>query len=189
MRIFATICLAVMGFGSAASAATFTLSPTPEVAIANPTSTNFVGIYGENVTNSIDSVRLSPWDGTTVSGTPYFSSIFGTVTFTFAAVLDTFKIVWGSPDAYNSLKFYNGDTLVDTVTGSDITNEFGDNIPNSLFTITNIGNFDSVRFTSTSAAFEFANVQAVSSVPLPAGGLLLLSAFGGVAALRRRKSV
>ncbi|MEO6300026.1 MAG: VPLPA-CTERM sorting domain-containing protein, partial [Paracoccaceae bacterium] len=29
----------------------------------------------------------------------------------------------------------------------------------------------------------------VSPVPLPAGGLLLLGALGGVAALRRRKSV
>ncbi|MFN4128219.1 MAG: VPLPA-CTERM sorting domain-containing protein [Paracoccaceae bacterium] len=33
------------------------------------------------------------------------------------------------------------------------------------------------------------NVEAVAAVPLPAGGLLLLGALGGIAALRRRKSV
>ena len=33
------------------------------------------------------------------------------------------------------------------------------------------------------------NVAAVSAVPLPAGGLLLLGALGGIAMLRRRKAV
>ena len=70
--------------------------------------------YAENVFNSVGGVRLSPWEGTNVVD-PYFSSVDGTVTYTFATLLDTLKIVWGSPDSYNSLKFYNGATEVATV--------------------------------------------------------------------------
>ncbi len=38
-----------------------------------------------------------------------------------------------------------------------------------------------------SVAMTGININSVTPVPLPAGGLLLLSALGGVAALRRRK--
>ncbi len=40
----------------------------------------------------------------------------------------------------------------------------------------------------TSTEQTYAVATPVSAVPLPAGGLLLLSAFGGVAALKRRKA-
>lgn len=190
MRVLACLCLALMGLGSSASAVTFSLSATPTVAILNPTSVNYHGTYDENVTTSQAGERLSPWEDTALKDIGAFSAINGDVTYTFASLLDTFKIIWGSPDSYNSLKFYNGLTEVATVTGGDITHQFGNNIPNSLFTITDFGMYDSVTFISGGPAFEYANVEgALSAVPLPAGGILLLSAMGGVAALRRRKSV
>lgn len=189
MRMVTGLCLALTGFGSAAPAATISLSATPSQAIANPTSAAHTGTFADNVTSSVSGVRRSPWEGTALDKIGVFSAITGSVSYDFASPRDTFKIVWGSPDSYNSLNFYLGTRLIQTVTGSDITSQFGLNLNNSLFTITDFGTFDSVVFLSSSPAFEYANVQAgLSTVPLPAGAVLLLSGIGGLTLLRRRKS-
>ena len=43
--------------------------------------------------------------------------------------------------------------------------------------------FDSVKFSSTGNSFEFA----LAPVPLPAAGLLLLTALGGMKVMSRRR--
>jgi hypothetical protein len=174
----------------AADAATVTQLPTPGVALANPTSATFTGTYFENVSDfGQGGVRRSPWEGTALDGSVY-SSITGSLTFTFAKFADAFSLVWGSPDDYNKLEFYNGTTLVDTVLGAAISpccNSGQLNIPNSLVNISTDAWFNKVVFTSGQPAFEFANVSA-SEVPLPAGGLLLLGGLGALAATRRRRA-
>ena len=104
------------------------------------------------------------------------------------------SLLWGSIDTYNGLIFFNGDEVAAIVGGQDVLEAGAD--PEGLgavfVSISGIGKFTSVGFFSdygqqgsVQPAFEFSNVAAV---PLPAGGVLLLTALGGLAIARRRKS-
>jgi hypothetical protein len=188
ISVFKTLALAAglsLAALAPAGAVTVTQSSTPSTAFLNPLATSFTGTINENVTDPglVSGVRRSPWDGP-MDGSVY-SSITGTATYTFGSLRTSFSLVWGSPDSYNSLEFYNGTTLVATVFGGSIVGCCGANITNSLVTISGL-QFDSVRFVSGTPAFEYANIAAV---PLPAGGLLLIAGLGGLAALRRRKTI
>ena len=61
-----------------------------------------------------------------------------------------------------------------------------------MFTQVSDAGFDRLVFSAGKPALEYANLRVspqISAVPLPAGGLLLLGALAGIAALRRRKTV
>ncbi|MHC5829395.1 MAG: Npun_F0296 family exosortase-dependent surface protein, partial [Nostoc sp.] len=45
----------------------------------------------------------------------------GSVTIDFAQALDYFGLYWGSVDVGNSIAFYNGSTLLNTFTGSQVS--------------------------------------------------------------------
>lgn len=113
-------------------------------------------------------------------------------TLTLDGTKSIFSILWGSIDTYNAIQFWRDGALVDTVDGNDVFAAGG--LPAAsgaaFVKITGLA-FDEVRFFSNypgggtdTPAFEFSNV--VAAVPLPAGGLLLLGALGGLAVLRRR---
>lgn len=112
---------------------------------------------------------------------------------TFSSLRSTFEMLWGSIDLYNALYFFNGQSTVATISGQDILDAGGTPSANgaAFVSISGMGMFDTVAFVSDfgrtpgddAAAFEFSNVAAV---PLPAGGLLLLTGLGGMALLRRR---
>lgn len=103
-------------------------------------------------------------------------------------------LLWGSVDAYNTMTFYSGATLVGSITGADVlASPTGDQGLNGTVYV-NINSdtaFDRVVFTSTSYAFEFDNL-AWNSTPIPApepASLVLLGSalLGlGVASRRRR---
>lgn len=57
-----------------------------------------------------------------------------------------------------------------------------------MFTQVSDVTFDRLVLSAGKPALEYANLR-VAAVPLPAGGLLLLGALAGIAALRRRKTV
>jgi hypothetical protein len=177
--ILAAAVAAALSMG-AATAATVSYSATPTTAVANPIGVLISGTFNQNVSEPglVPGVRRSPWSDTLLDGSVY-SSITGVADYTFSGLNTVLRLVWGSPDSYNTLEFYNGASLVDSVLGGAISG-------NSLLVTISTSAFDRVRFISGSPAFEYANV---SAVPLPAGGLLLLGALGGITALRRRKSV
>jgi hypothetical protein len=111
-----------------------------------------------------------------------------------AKALNVFSMLWGSVDRYNAVEFCFG-TTCDRVTGSEIADAAPANFGtgNAIVDFTADFAFDRISFFSNEgtggtdiAAFEFA--IAPVPVPLPAGGLLLLGALGGIAALRRRKT-
>ncbi len=121
----------------------------------------------------------------------------GSVTVKFAQPLDYFGLYWGSIDAYNSIAFYKGDTLLNQYSGTEVPQttasgnqtSFRDNQYVNFFADTK-GAFDTIVLSSTAPAFESDNF-AYRQAPEP-GAVLGLLAFGAVSAgsvLKRRGSV
>lgn len=162
----------------------------------SPGSTGF-NTANADVTNSSGAViAKSPFDGVTGYESAPFSYVLGggSATFTkannptFVTGGDSFSFIFGSPDAFNTISFSFGGADRGSVTGAS-----------SLFTtqgagyyvttVSGIGNYDAVTFTSSQNAIEFATYN-VSAVPLPAS--LPMFGFGilglaGMAVLRQRR--
>lgn len=110
--------------------------------------------------------------------------------------LTYFGLYWGSIDTYNSIEFYNNNTLVTTVTGAQAlaanavsgnqTSSGSNRYVNIYFSPSEIVN--KIKFVSNSLAFELDNVAFKTvATPEPAslaifGGALMAGAF-----LRRRR--
>jgi hypothetical protein len=107
-----------------------------------------------------------------------------------------FGLLWGSIDTYNTLSFYDGATLVGSITGGQVAPlPNGDQGPGGTryVNVTSTLGFDRVVASSNGWAFEFDNV-AFNIVPPPAlgvpepGALALLAAgLVGLGVARRRQ--
>ena len=120
----------------------------------------------------------------------------------YSGLRDSFGLYWGSVDTYNSLTFYRGGSVVETITGAEVdppVNANGDqtdNASNGYVLITALPLFDRVVAASTSNSFEFDNVvaggatQFSAAVPEPSTWAMLLVGFAGLgyAGFRRSKA-
>jgi hypothetical protein len=119
----------------------------------------------------------------------------------YSTLMNSFGLYWGSIDTYNSLAFYNGGTLVATITGSDVAPPLSanggqaDHASNAYVLISALPQFDRVVAASSSYSFEFDNVVArgatlSAAVPEPSTWAMLLIGFAGLgyAASRHRKA-
>jgi hypothetical protein len=105
-------------------------------------------------------------------------------------------LLWGSVDSFNTLSFYNGATLVGSVTGSDVVaSPNGDQGQNGTLYV-NINStlaFDRIVATSSIHAFEFDNVaynETPINTPEPSTVVISLVAgsFLGLYTIRKRRA-
>jgi hypothetical protein len=121
--------------------------------------------------------------------TTYLSTGIGSVTLTLPGQEMYVGLLWGSVDSYNSLSFYNGSTLVGTVTGTDVTsNANGDQgvLGTYYVNINSTESFNTVVASSTQYAFEFDNVAFnPQAVPEPSSFALALIGMTGAFACKQ----
>ncbi|CAJ1369813.1 MAG: VPLPA-CTERM sorting domain-containing protein [Roseibium album] len=195
--IAAAIFLAASTVASAAPTLSFSglnqaqieaLTPVANIAPTSTTGNYFNNVIGNQFNGGGGLIARSPWEGTSHQNTDgVFSSVQGgsSATFEFDKVQTGLSMIWGSPDSYNDLVITllgGGGTY--TINGNDVKGPSG--ILASLVGVTNVA-FQKIVLTSGSNAFEFANLK-TTPVPIPAGALLLVTAVGGLALVRRRKS-
>lgn len=191
----------------AASALTIEYDNSPDLSLYAGSSTDlapgtewFTGFEPAVVSGSESGEYRSPFEGSAYADADFFTvgspapNEANAAFLTFNTARTMLSLLWGSIDAYNGLIFFNGDAEVAQVGGQDVLNAGAnpEGLEAVFVSISGIGKFDSVLFISDyleqgdiRPAFEFSNVAAV---PLPAGGVLLLTALGGLAIARRRKS-
>ncbi|MHC5777302.1 Npun_F0296 family exosortase-dependent surface protein [Nostoc sp.] len=127
-------------------------------------------------------LTISPKDSKVAGST-------GSVTIDFAQALDYFGLQWGSVDKYNSIAFFNGNTLLNTFTGSDVpgtTASGNQTSPQDNVFVNFLADpgqtFNKIVLSSSDIAFESDNhTYRLASVPEPTSMLGLL-AFGAVSA-------
>lgn len=117
-----------------------------------------------------------------------------------SSIADIFNVsfLWGSVDAYNLVEFLDMDgNVIASFTGSDIFNPANGNQtdpnlnPVVRFDITgnDVSTLKSLRFSSTSNAFETDNFT-INAVPEPATWALMLLGFGAIGfGMRRRRGM
>ena len=131
----------------------------------------FHGAGDAGVVNGSSGSTAAPFigpDAGHIDTTNYLSiGAGGTETITFASKQDAFGLYWGSVDPYNHIDFYNGDALVASYTGADIspllaTGNQGTNASNGYVEFVGLLPFDKVILSSSQDAFEIDNISAGS---------------------------
>ena len=127
------------------------------------------------IVNGSSSVSAAPLMGPlpgSVDSTNYLSIGGGaTETITFATSKNAFGMYWGSVDSYNTIKFYDGATLVASYSGADISpllasGNQGSFTANGYVEFVSMHSFNKVVLSSSSNAFEIDNISA-GNVPAP----------------------
>ncbi len=140
-------------------------------------------------TGNVSSVVLSPFSGQGVGTPGYYAAGPAASTLPNPIVINVipgaanFSFLWGSPDNYNNIIFYNG--AVATTLASLLPPGFVYTSTGAVFVQVSGLVFDKVTFGATQQAVEFSNV--VASVPVPAGLVLLGSGLLGLGVMAKRK--
>lgn len=149
----------------------------------------FSGLMPDIETGSQSGQYRSPFEGTSAfATTPYFNVLGGqSRVVALDVVSNTLEFLWGSPDSYNYVDLQLGNTNVASLSLADIPGPLTVGLGAVKVNIFESSGFDLVVFTSNNNSFEFSNIS-VAAVPLPAAGLMLIIALGGLAATRRRSA-
>lgn len=114
-------------------------------------------------------------------------------TINFSSLTSYFGLYWGSIDAYNYVDLYRGGTKLQTIAGSDITNQFASwtnadsNLYVNIFANNTASNFDKVVLRSTGVAFESDNHAYLAPRPVPVPGMAVGAVVAGLGLLARKR--
>ena len=97
--------------------------------------------------------------------TDYLAATQGcTVTISFDSTQEYFGMLWGSVNSGNTLTFYNGSTVVATITADELVSTYGATYQDNYYAAINIaGGYTKVMASSTSGGFEFTDVGYAST--------------------------
>ena len=189
----------VAAFAQSSSAATVSISSesysgSPYAGTGFDTlASSSTGFFTQTTAGSIANVQRSPFASSStnysaISNNAVYTA--GSATYNYAAGLTSFSFLWGSPDSYNSVKFYSGQggtgSVEGTFTGSSLADPTKGLGYDSVTFSAAGGTIGSVVLSdSGQPAFEYGNV---TPTPLPAALPLFASALGiGGVFLRLRK--
>jgi hypothetical protein len=152
---------------------------------------------------NVSGIYQSPFNNTSLLDTQTFFSVGAEsgpngapspVSLTYASDQSSFSFLWGSIDDYNTLQFFDGSTQRLSLSGAQLVSLFA--LPGSApnfeqvallsFSFAPTELFDTVKFISSQAAFEFA-LPGSSTTSVPEPGTLALFGIGLVGALLRRR--
>jgi hypothetical protein len=178
--------------GAAAPAGSMAVTFGATLAATSPgvwTGTANAGTSNTSVTNAY----LDPLPG---AGYYAYTESGASITASFAGGITSFELLWGSPDAVNTITFSGPSGSVSFNPGSGLLAGLTPTDTNAgtmsvLFTATPGVDWTSVSFTSGINSFEFGQVAIVAApTPEPATMALLAGGFLaiGAGALRKRKS-
>lgn len=144
------------------------------------------GIFGTG--SNIGATPLANWQDLPFWATWQQADGSNTNVLSFGKAQNEFRMLWGSMDNGNLLEFLLNGTVVGSLTGAQLPGVTVGNPGQGAALIRVFGlSYDQVRFSSTSGAFEFSNVQA-SPVPLPLPVAGLAAALGALTFFRRRRA-
>ena len=172
------------------SAGTTTVSIGDESFGFNNSSNSYpdAGVYAGTFPN----IAVSPYGGQ--SQNEYLVAQPGdTVTISLGGTYTEFELLWGTVDSYNRLDFYNGGTLVGSVSGDDVLPGSDNGTQNVYVMISNLPDFDTVVAVDIGQpAFEFVPDAPVPGAPVPEPASVALFGVGllglGFTQLRRRSA-
>ncbi len=196
MKMISKVFLAAFGAAALlavpAKAATFSVDFLDPAVLGTPLANDTSGIVQEGVSGDVFALRKSPW-ATTSHPDETYTAVTQKSSATYDISGSSVSFLWGSVDKFNTVYFFSGNTLFDSLTGENVLDANVGVTEGDLFTnilIQASGAFDRIVFASTSSSFEYANIQ-VTAVPLPAGLPLYgagLAVLGFVGWRKRKKA-
>lgn len=155
-----------------------------------PSFFNFSG--GRVVAGSEPGITAAPPDDTTNYMTVGPADNNRPLTVTLAGLASYYGFYYGSPDTYNSIQLFQGNTLLETLSGTQLASPIAaDGNQSTGFFLNIFANdagsyFDKLVFDSTQQAFETDN-HAVAPVPEPASFATLLAGLLALGFISHRR--
>ncbi len=140
-------------------------------------------------------VSAQPFGSTGNYATSGTTDGIGTLSLSAFGDIDWISFIWGSIDTYNTLEVLNaGGGVIASFTGTSViaaangdqSNPATNRLVKLTFTDADRSSVNSLRFGSTSNAFEFDNVSVAAAVPEPTTWMLMLLGMAGIGFSMRR---